>query len=203
MKIALYFGSFDPIHIYHETIINHLLEHEGMDNVNLIPSPQSPHKGKITDFEDRFNMCVQYAVNFAPRCYVNPIEKFMEIPSYTIDTLKEIKKTADKSHKFYLIMGFDNWLKIKTWKNWKTVLKEYPILVIPRNGSNEQDFKSYKEFMESEGIEIHTETRLVKGIPDNQVSSTFIRNEIKQGFNVYPYLNKDVYNYIKSKKLYK
>lgn len=203
MKAALYFGTFDPIHIYHEAIINHLLEHEQMDKVLIVVSPQSPHKAEGTSFVDRALMAVAATKKYGDKIKVSPIEQNMPRPSYTIDTLKQFKKHYD--YEFSIVMGFDNWIKIKTWKAWKTIVSKYPILVIPRGNETdaEEEFNKYLNILNLQGVNVNEGTHLIKGLPQNQISSTFIRNEIKAEFGVAPYLNEDVYTYIKSKNFYK
>ena len=202
MKTALYFGTFDPIHIYHEAIVNHLIQHEGMDKVVVIVSPQSPHKTENTPFIHRALMTIAALKKYKDKVHVSQIEQNMQKPSYTIDTLKELEKVYNGQ--FYIVMGFDNWVKIKTWKNWKTIIKKYPILVIPRSNKDENaEFEKYMILHKLQGTLFHEETQLITGILHNEVSSTFIRNEIRNGFNVSPYLNEEVYNYIKNKNFYK
>lgn len=200
MKTALYFGSFDPIHNQHEAIINHLLEHEGMDRVMIIVSPQSPHKTGQSKFVDRWAMCKCIHNKYGNRVIDSSIEKDMPTPSYTIDTLNKLKETYDDQ--FFIVMGMDNFEKIRTWKDWRVIIEEYPILVISRNNSDSL-FKNIFSNMVQFGVKVNYETRLVTGIPQSEISSTFIRNEIKNNKNVSPYLNEDVYRHIKFKKLYK
>jgi nicotinate-nucleotide adenylyltransferase len=200
MKIALYFGSFNPVHNYHVAIANHLLEHEGFDIVQFVLSPQNPLKGELAPYEDR-RIMLQKALFDYPYMEINDIESKMKKPSYTINTLNKISQ-ENVLDEYSIIMGMDNWSNIDKWKDWETIIEYYEILVIPRLHEN-----SMIEFFEASkrlgDYKIHPKTRIVKGMPLSDLSSTFIRNEVKEGKIVYPYMDRAAANWMLNEKLYK
>jgi len=205
MKIALFFGSFNPIHNFHVAIANHVLEHEGMDRVQLILSPQSPFKSDTVCFRHRFEMC-DAAIQKYDNMKVSTIERDMPMPSYTIDTLRLLQNTHISSSEFSIIMGLDNWLQIHKWKDYASIVIEYPILVIPRFGGNADDNEeSFYSQLVQLGCRaaIHSDTRMIKDMPLSNISSTFIREEIKNGKNVLPYIGYDVNAIINRNNLYR
>jgi nicotinate-nucleotide adenylyltransferase len=211
MKTALYFGSFNPVHNYHITIANHLIEHEGIGDVEFVLSSQNPFKTELASFEDRLAM-LKFAINGYHNMAVNTIESTLPTPSYTINTLNKLKQTY-KNREYVIIMGIDNWIDIEKWKYFEYILENYEILVIPRifKGSNKKDnqfdnhYARLKEYKNDsrEIITIHPNTRLVEGLPLSEISSTFIRNEVKNGFSIKPYVDNSTRKYIHFLKLYK
>lgn len=203
-KIGLYFGSFNPIHITHLTIANYIVEHSGLDSVELVISPQSPFKTDLCDFSDRCNM-----VNIATRDYekiqLNTIEWDLPVPSYTIDTLNLLESVNNTEIQYYIIMGMDNWKNINKWKSYETILEKYPILVVPRDSDkerNEQNFDNVLETLYNDDLIINKETDIISEIPISSLSASFIRKEVKNGKNIIPYVGKGVSDYIKNNKLY-
>ena len=203
-KIGLYFGSFNPIHITHLTIANYIVEHTDLDGVELVVSPQNPFKTELCDFSDRCNMIVK-AISDYDKIQLNTIEWDLPVPSYTIDTLNLLKKTNKDEIEYYIIMGMDNWTQIHKWKSYKIVLEEYPIYVVPRDDNyeiNDDLFSDKLADLYDDGISVNNKTKIIYGLPISTLSASFIRNEIKTGKNVTPYVGKGVSNYIKENKLY-
>jgi len=205
-NIACYFGSFNPIHDYHVAIANHLIEHENMDSVQIILSPQSPFKSELASFEDRYAMC-NIAVSDYDRITVNDVEKDMPLPSFSIDTMNKLEKSYPFPHNsLYFVMGIDNWVKIHEWKNFKDLLV-FPILVIPRNmntpGAVDYLYDSTISYLRERHCYIHPKTRLIHGMPLNNISASYIRDEIRNKKNIAPYINPEVNNFIQQHNLYK
>lgn len=203
-KIGLYFGSYNPLHITHLTIANYIVEHSDLDGVELVISPQNPFKTELCDFSDRCNM-VSIATRDYDKIQLNTIEWDLPVPSYTIDTLNLLKKTNNDNIQYYIIMGMDNWLEISKWKSYKIVLEEYPILVLPRDNSLEVKsglFEDKLVDLYDEGISVNKNTKLITDSPISSLSASFIRNEVKNGKNIIPYVGKGVSDYIKNNKLY-
>lgn len=190
MKIGLFFGSFNPIHIGHMIIANYMAYHTDLDKVWIIVSPHNPLKDKsiLINTYDRLEMC-KLAFNDDPRIDVSDIELKLPQPSYTIDTLTYLHEKYPE-HEFCLIMGADNLNTLKKWKNYELILRDYKIYVYPRPKEVESEFFNHKN------VEI-TNT------PIMEISSTFIRNSIKQDQNVRYFLPDNVLEFIESKSLYK
>ena len=198
MKKALYFGSFNPIHNYHIAIANHLLEHEGFDCVDFVLSPQNPLKKELASYSER-RMMLQKALFYYPNMVINDIETSLPKPSYTIDTLNLLKRTMPDVE-LVIVMGMDNWYDIKKWKDYKLIVENYEILVIPRIVEN--SYVMFGELLDTLDCKIHPETRVILGMPLYEISSTFIREEVKNGNSVYPYMDRAACSWMLNEKLY-
>ena len=144
MNIAVYSGSFNPLHIGHLAIIKHMIEEAGFDMVYLIVSPKNPLKDGIsaTTGQDRYNAAVA-AVNrhfpcrevseAAGKVRVDDIELNMPSPHYTVRTLMALKK-REPENTFTFVMGADNLADIRRWRDYTTILKEFGVAVFPRTG---------------------------------------------------------------------
>ncbi len=190
MKIGLFFGSFNPIHIGHLIIANYMANHTELDQVWLMVSPHNPLKNKsdLINAYDRLEMA-KLATEEAENIRVSDIEFRLPQPSYTIDTLAHLKEKYPE-HVFALIMGSDNLSSLKKWKNYEVILRDYRILVYPRPGDLDSELKEHPAVT-------LTDTPLM------EISATFIRNAIKEGKSVQYFLPDKVLKFIYSKSLYR
>lgn len=166
MKIGLFFGSFNPIHIGHLIIANTMATTTDLEQVWFVVSPQNPFKktkSLLHEF-DRFNM-VERAIADNSRLKATDIEFSMPKPSYTIDTLARLSEKYPQ-HMFRLIMGEDNLEQFADWKNHDKLLEYYGLYVYPRPNSKESTFKT------------HPNVQLVQA-PLLDISATFIRESIR------------------------
>ncbi|NNE31813.1 MAG: nicotinate-nucleotide adenylyltransferase [Winogradskyella sp.] len=192
MKVGLYFGTFNPIHVGHLTIANHLAEHSDLDQVWFVVTPLSPFKKKssLLDNHQRLEM-VYRATKEYPKLKPSDIEFGLTQPNYTIDTLTYlIEKFPD--HEFALIMGEDNLKSFHKWKNYELIIENHNLYVYPRlsKGSVNEQFKNHNKIINISA-------------PIMELSSTFIRKEIKAGLNVRPMLPEHVWQYIDEMNFYK
>jgi len=134
MKIALYSGSFNPIHNGHIAVAEAALAN-GFDEVWLVVSPQNPHKKEeeLWPFETRLKM-VELAIANHPGLKASDCENYLPRPSYTINTLKFLQK-SHPSYSFRLLIGGDNLLKFQGWKEHQRIVDEFGLIVYPRSGS--------------------------------------------------------------------
>ncbi len=134
MKIGLYFGSFNPIHIGHLIIANHVLYNCAIDKVWFVVSPHNPLKesSSLLHEQQRLHL-VRLATEKEPKFKASNIEFSLPRPSYTIDTLTYISEKYPQ-HTFELIMGSDSFMNIKKWKNYEQLLKQYAIIIYNRPG---------------------------------------------------------------------
>ncbi|MGB2117160.1 MAG: nicotinate (nicotinamide) nucleotide adenylyltransferase, partial [Flavobacteriaceae bacterium] len=132
MTIGLYFGTFNPIHVGHLIIANHIVEHTNLDKIWFVVTPHNPLKNKKTllDNYQRLEM-VHMATSPYDKLDVSNIEFGLPQPNYTINTLEHIKE-KHPNHSFALIMGEDNLKSLHKWKNYELLLKNYEIYVYPR-----------------------------------------------------------------------
>ena len=144
MNIAVYSGSFNPLHIGHLAIMKHMTEKEGFDLMYLIVSPKNPLKDNIASDtgRDRYDAALE-AVRRHPglKVKVDDIELNMPEPHYTIRTLDALK-VREPDNEFTFIMGADNLADIRRWKEYGRILKEYGVAVFPRTGFDLHAIKS-------------------------------------------------------------
>ncbi len=190
LKIGLFFGSFNPVHIGHMAIANYIAEFTDIDQVWLVVSPQNPLKDKeiLLDDYDRLEL-MHKAIDDDRRFRACDIEFSLPKPSYTIDTLSNLS-TKYPDHHFSVIMGSDNLKSIREWKNFQEILDKYEIIVYPRPGT--------------EGLLIETPGNIkVLQAPMMEISSTFIRDSVKAGKNMKFFLPPKVWEYIEMMNYYK
>ncbi len=187
MKIGLYFGSFNPIHIGHLIIANTIFDRSDLDQVWFVVSPQNPLKKRksLIHEHDRLRM-VELAIEDNFHFRASDVEFNMPKPSYTIDTLAYL---TDKypQHSFCLFLGSDSVKQLKRWKNYEQILEHYEIFVYPRPGEKPSFDHDSIHWIDA---------------PMLDISATFIRDSIKNDLSVKYLLPEQVEEYIKDKKLY-
>jgi nicotinate-nucleotide adenylyltransferase len=134
MKIGLYFGSFNPIHVGHLIIANQVLNETDIQKIWFVVSPQNPLKksGALLDANKRFAL-VKKSIAGDKRFFASNIEFFLSKPSFTISTLQYLKENY-LEHTFSIIMGSDSFQHFSEWKNFKEIIHSYKILIYPRLG---------------------------------------------------------------------
>ena len=192
MKIGLFFGTFNPIHIGHLTIANHIAEYSDLDKIWFVVTPHSPFKKKSTllDNRQRYEMVYRATEDYL-KLEPSDIEFNLPQPNYTINTLTYLKEKYP-NYEFALIMGEDNLKSFHKWKNYELILANHDIYVYPRisKGTIETQFDKH--------------SRIHKiNAPIMELSSTFIRNSIKDGKNVRPMLPEHVWEYLDEMNFYK
>jgi nicotinate-nucleotide adenylyltransferase len=189
MKIGLFFGSFNPIHIGHLVIANTMATSTDLEQVWFIVSPQNPFKknNSLLHEFDRYTM-VERAIADNHKLKVSDIEFSLTKPSYTIDTLTVL---TDKypEHEFVLIMGEDNLVQFENWKNFEKILEFYKIYVYPRPNTPQQKYSH------------HTSVKFVEA-PLLDISATYIRKRLQEHKNIKYLVTDPVEAYIELKKFY-
>ena len=188
MKIGLFFGSFNPVHIGHLVIAQAAINETELDRVWMVVSPQNPFKKKssLLGEYDRFRMA-ELALEDNPDIEASNLEFYLPKPSYTIDTLKHLKEKYP-SYEFALIMGEDNLDHLHKWKEFEAVM-EYPIYCYPRLGSDGSAFERFPSIIKFE-------------MPYLDVSATAIRKMIKAGKSIRYLVAEGTYEYIEESRLY-
>lgn len=192
MKIGLYFGTFNPIHIGHLIIANHLAENSELDQIWFVVTPQSPFKVKSSMLDNHHRLEMVYlATEDYDKLQPSDIEFRMSQPNYTIHTLAHLQEKHPK-HEFALIMGEDNLKSLHKWKNYELILERHQIYVYPRisEGNIETQFDQHPKitFIDAPIIEL---------------SSTFVRKAIKENQDVRPLLPPQVWKYIDEMHFYR
>lgn len=192
MKIGLYFGSFNPIHIGHLVIANHMAEYSDLDQIWFVVTPHNPFKKKssLLDNYQRLEMVYQATKDYI-KLKPSDIEFGLPQPNYTVNTLAHLEEKYP-DHEFALIMGEDNLKSFHKWKNYQVILENHHIYVYPRIS----DSKVETQF------DGHEKIHLVNA-PIMQLSSTFIRQAIKDGKNIEPMLPKNVWKYLDEMNFYR
>ena len=192
MKIGLFFGSFNPIHVGHMIIANYMAEFTDLDEVWFVVSPHSPFKKKSSLLSDnhRFQI-VMTATEDYKKLRPSKIEFNLPQPNYTIDTLTYLyDKYPDVQ--FSLIMGEDNLKSFPKWKNSEMIIENHDIYVYPRVTTSNTEI----------GIKKMNKVHIIDA-PIVEISSTFIRNAIKKGIEIRPLLPNKVWKYIDEMNFYK
>jgi len=191
-KIGLYFGTFNPIHIGHLTIANHMVEFSDLDEIWMVVTPHNPFKKKssLLDNHHRYEM-VYKATEAYPKINPSDIEFKLEQPNYTVNTLAHLEEKYPNKQ-FSLIMGADNLKSLHKWKNYEVILENYQVYVYPR----------ISEGTIPEQLQKHPKIARVDA-PIMEISSTFIRKAIKDKKNIKPLLPNTVWEYIDLMNFYK
>ncbi|MCE3008125.1 MAG: nicotinate-nucleotide adenylyltransferase [Bacteroidetes bacterium] len=188
MKVGLFFGSFNPIHLGHLVIAEAMADQTGLDQVWLVVSPHNPLKPKaqLLNEVDRLHLC-ELALAGNERVRASNVEFALPKPSYTIDTLGVLSARYPRTS-FCLIMGADNLASLHRWKNYEAIVAHYPIYVYPRPG------------VELPSVH-HPHVRLVEA-PLMGISATRIRQLLAQGRSARYLVPDPALHYIQSRHLY-
>lgn len=190
MKIGILGGSFNPIHIGHAILANYITQYTDIEQLWLMVSPQNPLKEDLSSTYDIHRLAMAELV--ASKCdnvITSGLEFTLPKPSYTINTLNVLKEKFPE-HEFVLIIGADNWLNFDKWKDSDLIIKNHHIMVYPRKGY---------EIVIPEALSGRVS---MLNSPIVEVSSTFVREQLKDNRNMNFYLPQDVYKYILEKRLY-
>ena len=206
MRIGLFFGSFNPIHVGHLIIANTIATTTDLEQVWFVVSPQNPFKktkSLLHEF-DRFDM-VERAIADNSRLKATNIEFSMPKPSYTIDTLTRLSEKYPQ-HTFRLIMGEDNLAQFANWKNHDKILEYYGLTVYPRPSRDRASIPAgagdaaNRPVTES-AFKTHPNVRLVEA-PLLDISATFIRDCIRANRSIRYMVPEVVEEMIERKKFY-
>ena len=191
-KIGLFFGTFNPIHVGHLIIANHLAEHSDLDEIWMVVTPHNPHKKKKTLLDDIHRLAmVRIAIEDYPKIQASNIEFDLPQPNYTVNTLIVLEEKYPEKQ-FCLIMGEDNLKSLHKWKNYEVILEQYPIYVYPRisKATAETQFSNHQNITKIDA-------------PIVEISSTFIRKNIALEKNIRPLLPKNVWEYLDEMNFYR
>jgi len=192
MKIGLFFGSYNPIHVGHLIIANHMVEYSDLDEVWLVVTPHNPFKKKSSLLEDhhRFQLVMRATEDY-PKLKPSNIEFDLPQPNYTINTLVHLEEKYPQHH-FNLIMGLDNLNSFTKWKNYEKILDEHDLYVYPRISKD----VSSSDLLTNKSVHI-IEAPIV------EISSTFIRSAIKDKKNIRALMPHKAWIYLDEMNFYK
>lgn len=190
MKIGLYFGSFNPLHVGHLMVAEQARSQAQLDRVWFVVSPQNPFKAKENLLPEYHRLrMVEVAIEDNHGFYASNVEFFLPKPSYTIDTLLHLFEKYP-SYTFSLIMGADNLKYLHKWKNYEAILNNYTLLVYPREGK-----------MPNTAFDTHPNVRIFDA-PEIDLSATYIRENLRLGRSIRYLVPHAVWEYIAENRLY-
>ena len=191
MKTGLFFGSFNPVHVGHLIIAESMLQLADLDEVWLVVSPQNPFKQKkdLLDHHHRLEM-VNVATHSNIRVKGSDVEFGLPMPSYTIDTLRYLNELYP-DHQFSLMIGEDNLAGLKKWKEGDILMRDYQFFVYPRIGSESVDLSAYPDNIQKVDA------------PIIGISSTKIRQRIKEGLSIRYWVVDEVRQIIEERGYYR
>ena len=200
MKIGLYFGTFNPIHVGHLIISNYFANKTDLDQVWLVVSPHNPLKDKATLLKDfhRLDM-VKEAIEDNLKLKACDIEFKLPKPSYTVTTLAHLKEMYPNDE-FSLIMGEDSLRSLNKWYNYEVILKNYKIYVYPR-AVLMNELTEDKEFRAP--LYDHSNIETLQDVPIMRISASYIRDAIKKGEDIRYMVTEPVLRYIEEMRFYK
>lgn len=190
-KVGLFFGTFNPVHVGHLILANHLVQYSDLDEIWMVVTPHNPHKTKSSLLNDHlrydmvWDMCEDY-----PDLKPSDVEFHLPQPNYTVTTLAHLEEKFP-DYTFALIMGEDNLKSLPKWKNYELILERHQVIVYPR-------------FSEG-GVapQLIDHPKIIKiDAPRIEISSTFIRNAIREGKDVRPLLPEKVWEHIERHGFY-
>ena len=201
-NIGLFFGTYNPIHVGHLVIANHLVNYSELDEVWLVVSPQNPLKKKSSLLQDYHRLAlVRVAIEDNPKLIASDIEFSLPKPSYTSNTLTHINERYPDCS-FALIMGEDNLRTFHKWKNYEDILKNNQIYVYPRI-LTEQEKEGNEVIAETDnGLRNHQNVIICDAVPVMNISASFIRAAIKEKKDVSYLLTQPVFKYLTEMHFY-
>ena len=196
IKTGIFGGAFNPPHKGHINLAKEAIEQLKLRKLLIIPTFESPHKAtKLAPFDERAEMYRRAFSGISDKCEVEicEIERELGGISYTINTLRALKKRCDDA-RFFLLIGGDMLFSFTEWYKYESILKECEVCAAARGGDNF-----------SEMLEYATEVGRIKVLPTNvvDISSTEIRDKIKNGEDTSEWITEDVRGYIEEKGLYR
>lgn len=183
MKIGLFGGSFNPIHNAHVKLASTICKEAGLDEVWFLVTPHNPLKQQegLMDEKDRLAM-VRLALEKEPNLKASDYEFHLERPSFTWNTLQHLSKDYPENE-FYIIIGGDNWEIFNHWAHHEEILRDYHIIVYPRKDS----------LMDTTSLP--PSVSIIR-MPEMDISSTMIREMLRNGEDISPYVSPKVAEYL-------
>ena len=185
MRIGIYSGSFNPVHLGHVALADWLVRQQIVEQVWLIRSPQNPLKPAtgLMSNQARQEM-LELAISGHPGLQVSTIEDSLPVPNYTVSTLQALRQQHPE-HEFHLIIGADNWLIFDKWKDWQLILHDFHLIVYPRPGYP----------LPQPAASQYPTVRFVDA-PQFDLSSTQIRQRLAQGLSLSGWVDPKVEQYL-------
>ena len=183
MKVAVYSGSFNPMHTGHKAIIEYLTDKMHFDKVYLVVSPKNPLKSTVSEetASERFENARKAVDRHGLNVYLDDIELHMPSPQYTVRTL-EAMKIREPENDFTFVMGADSLGSVRKWKEYQKILTEFGVVVYPRKG---YDLDAIISSLKHESPDYKITVADAQMI---DISSSEIRDSIEKGIDISSYL---------------
>ena len=192
MRIAVYGGSFNPMHIGHEKIVDYVLNNLNMDKIIIIPVGIPSHReNNLEQSNTRLKICKEIFKG-NKKIEVSDIEIKSEGKSYTYDTLLKLMDLYGENNEFFEIIGEDSLKSLKTWKNYEELLKICKFIVFRRK--DDKNIQIDEEFLNNKNI-------IILENEYYDISSTEIRNMVKNNEDISAFVNKKVKKLIEKEYL--
>lgn len=192
MRIAIYGGSFNPMHIGHEKIVDYVLNNLNMDKIIIIPVGIPSHReNNLEQSDTRLKICKEIFKG-NKKIEVSDIEIKSEGKSYTYDTLLKLMDLYGENNEFFEIIGEDSLKNLKTWKNYEELLKICKFIVFRRK--DDKNIQIDEEFLNNKNI-------IILENEYYDISSTEIRNMVKNNEDISAFVNKKVKKLIEKEYL--
>lgn len=189
MKIGLFFGSFNPVHIGHMIIANYMVSFTDIDELWFVLSPQNPLKEKTLLIDDSLRLeMLKIAVGVNSKIKISEVEFALSKPSFTIHTLNYLEKLYP-GNEFAIIMGADGIKFFTKWKDYQILEENYQRYIYPRPGVESLEIRNCKNCK-------------LLAAPLLEISSKYVRKALKEKKDMRYFLPDGVYEFIKSKDLY-
>ncbi|MBN2143288.1 MAG: nicotinate (nicotinamide) nucleotide adenylyltransferase [Candidatus Aureabacteria bacterium] len=194
MKIGIFGGTFDPVHVGHVQCARFVLDEQSLDEILFVVSGNPPHKRrKITSVSHRLRM-LELSLQNDPKLAVSHIEIKRSAPYYSIETMRLFKKEQPQT-RFFFILGDDNMGSIHTWHDYQSFIEENEFILLKRETDFPENFRLTEK--EKEKIKTHAVNS-----PTMPCSSTMIREKIKRKESVSEWIDPKVFDYILAHHLY-
>lgn len=193
-KVGILGGTFDPVHLGHLIMASYALDEFNLDKIVFVPNGNPPHKTAKSYKEHRLNM-TKFVTSYNKKFEVCDFEILKDEPSYTIDTVRHLKNNGDE---IYFIIGADSFYYLETWRNFDELKKECYFIAFDRISDIKTSFEDdIKKFNEKYDAKV-----LGAKMPFIDISSTTIRNRVKNKKSIEFLTLKEVENYIFEHNLY-
>ena len=196
LRVGLYFGSFNPVHLGHLVIANHMLNLADLDEVWFVVTPSSPHKQNMSMIPEEHRLQMAHlALADHPHLRASDVEFNLPRPNYTADTMNHLRE-VHPDVAFSIIMGQDNLESFHTWKNHEALVASHRMLIYPRltQGTSASDAAT-ATWLAYKNVELHE-------APIIAISSTYVRDAITAGHDVQFLLPDAVVAYIGNNHFY-
>jgi len=199
MRLGVFGGTFDPVHVGHLILAELCREQARLDQVLFVPAARPPHKAEtdLTSFDKRVEM-LNLALSGNPAFRVEEMEKNRPGPSYTVDTLTELRG-RDAQSEFFLLIGADTLHDLSTWREPARILSMATLIVVPRPGWPILDAEKIRHGLRLE----QAPTFLPVQMPQLEIASRELRRRVQQGQSIRYQVPRAVEAYIEDKGLYK